>query len=86
MRIGILDFAASGGDGRFMAEYVAYRDPFRHRSGVEEVEPGRHGLQQAQARRGRKCGAPYMTDHHLGIREQGAKLRSIAVIVEDRAF
>jgi len=27
-----------------------------------------------------------MTDHDLGIREQGAKLRSIAVIVEDRAF
>jgi len=59
-------------------------DPFRHRFGVVEVEPGRHRLQQAKARRGRKRGPPDVTDHDLGIRQQWGKLRRIALIVEDR--
>ena len=46
------------GYGRLMAKHVADGDPFRHRPGVEEIEAGRHRLQQAQARRGWKSGAP----------------------------
>src|SRR5580700_7104036 len=55
-------------------EHVANRDPLRHRGGVEEIEPGRHRLQQAKARRGRK----------LRIRQQRGKLFYVALIVEDR--
>jgi hypothetical protein len=69
-----------------MVEYVANRDPFRHRGGVEEIEPGRHGLQQAQARRRRKSGAPDMPDHDLGFRQQRGEMSRIALIIEDRSF
>jgi NIPSNAP len=34
-----------------------------HRPGVEEIEAGRHRLQQAQARRGWRSGAPDMADN-----------------------
>ena len=71
------------GDRRFVAKHVANRHPFWHRFDVEEVDPGRNRLQQAQARRGRKPGAPDMTDDNLGIRQQWGKVRRIALIIED---
>ena len=74
------------GDRRFVAEHVANGDAFRHRFGVEKVEPGRHRLQQAKARRGREARAPDMADHNLRIRQQRGKLRRVALIVEDRGF
>jgi hypothetical protein len=42
------------GDGRVVTEHIANRHPLWHRLGVEEIEPGCHGLQQAKARRGRE--------------------------------
>ena len=72
------------GDRRLVAEHVANGDPFWHRGGIEEVETGRHRLQQAKARRGREPRAPDMTDHDLRIRQQRGKLFYIALIVEDR--
>ena len=74
------------GDRRLMTEHVANGDPFRHRFGVEEVEPGRYRLQQAKARRGREPRPPDMTDHDLRIGQQRGKLRRIALIIEDRGF
>jgi hypothetical protein len=71
---------------RFVAEHVANDDPFRDRFGVEEIEPGRHRLQQAKERRRRKPRAPDMTDYDLGIRQQRGKLGRVALIVEDRRF
>ena len=69
-----------------MVEHVADGDPFRHSRGVEKVEPGRHRLQQAQARCGRKSSAPDMPDHDFRIRQQQGKMGHIAHIVEDRRF
>ena len=69
-----------------MVEHVADGDPFRHSRGVEKVEPGRHRLQHAQARRSRKPGAPDMPDHDFRIRQQRGKMGHMALIVEDRRF
>jgi hypothetical protein len=57
------------GDRRVVTEHVANRDAFWHRLGVEEIEPGRHGLQQANARRGRKRTPPDMPDDDLRFRQ-----------------
>src|SRR5215831_16041184 len=69
-----------------MAKYVANRDVLRHRFGIEKVEPRRHRLQQAKARRRRKRGPPDMTDHDLRLRQQRGELCRIALIIEDRDF
>jgi hypothetical protein len=74
------------GDGRFVPEYVANRDAFRHRPRVEEIEPCRYRLQQAKARRGRKPGAPDVPDDDLRFYQQRGKMFRIVLIVEDRGF
>jgi hypothetical protein len=71
------------GDRPLVAEHVANRDAFRDRLSVEEVEPGRHGLQQAQARRGRERGSPDMRDDDLRFRRQRGKMFRIGLIIED---
>jgi hypothetical protein len=57
------------GNRRFMAKHVANCHSLRHCAGVEEIESGRHRLQQAQARRGRKPGAPDMADNDFRLRQ-----------------
>ena len=74
------------GDGRLVAEHVANGHALRHRVEIEQVDPGRHRLQEAQLWRRRKPGAPDMTDDDFGICQQRGKMRRVAFIVEDRGF
>ena len=69
-----------------MTEYVANRHAFRDRFGIEEVEPGRHRLQQAKARRGRERTPPDMPDNNFRFREQRGKMLCITFVIEDRCF
>jgi hypothetical protein len=71
------------GNRWLVAEHVANRDALGDCLGVEEVESGRHGLQQAKARRGRERGPPDMPDDDLRFREQRRKVFRIALIIED---
>ena len=73
-------------DRRFVAEHVANRDTFRDRFSIEEIEPGRHGLKQAKARRGRERRSPDMPDDDFRFREQRRKVFGVLLIVEDRTF
>src|SRR5262249_47688902 len=68
------------------AKHVINGDPFRHRFCVEEVEPGRHRLQQTKTQRRRKRRPPDMPDNDLRVRQQRDKMRDVALIVEDRRF
>ena len=66
----------------FEAEHVANRHSFRHRFGGDEIEPGRHRLQQAKARRGRKPGTPDMTDDDLRLRQQRGEMIRITLMIQ----
>ena len=68
------------GDHRLVSEYVADRDPFWQRTGIDQVKSCRDRLQQAQPRRRREAGAPNMTNHDLGVGQQRSKLLRIALI------
>ena len=69
-----------------MAEHVANRHPLRYRVEIEQVDPGRYRLQEAQLWGGRKPGAPDMTDDDFRLGQQRGKMRRIALIGEYLGF
>ena len=74
------------GDRGFVAEGVAHRCAFRQRGEVEQFDPGRHRLHQADARRRRILRPPMIADQDIRLGRNTRRAQQLLRVDENCAL